>query len=201
MEEKKTFTVIDTRSNSKKFFESKATTVGELKAELAAMGIDTHDMAIQEGLTHTEFKNDSEVLPTNVNYKGVTTNNLVFRLTKAEKKIDSGSRRLDLYKEIKDHNLQDEVKEAFGKNYTQVKTDELEQFLSEFHLEEDETEKDVCTPAPCSCTEDPICKALIELAEDLYKHNCITYSTYNTVMSLDKSKSPYSDKELNEMFL
>ena len=201
MEATKTFTVIDTRSNSKKFFESQAVTVGDLKRELANLGIDIEDIAIQEGLTHTEFKRDDEVLPTNVNYKGVTTNNLVFRLTKAEKKIDSGANlRAQLYEEIKENNLQDEIKETFGRNYTQVKTEDLEEFLSNFHCDEDAP---LSTPAaPCVCAEPVgLTKALILLAEDLYKHNCISYDTYYTVTRLEEGKEPYSDKELNEMFL
>lgn len=200
MEATKTFTVIDTRSNSKKFFESHATTVADLKRELAALGIDTTDIAIQEGLTHTEFKRDDEVLPTNVNYKGVTTNNLVFRLTKAEKKIDSGADRSALYADIKENNLQEEIKETFGKNYTQVKTADLEEFLSNFHCDEDAPLPEPVA-APCCCGEVSVTKALILLAEDLYKHNCISYDTYYAVTRLEEGKEPYSDKELNEMFL
>lgn len=87
----KRFTVVDTRSNQVKTFNSEATTVGELKQDLRNIGINPDGMAIQEGLTKTELGSDSSLLPSDVNYRGTVTNNLVFRLTQPNKKIKSGN--------------------------------------------------------------------------------------------------------------
>ena len=52
-------------------------------------------------------------------------------LTTSRKKIESGNARNDVYEEIRRHNFQDAIKEYFGKNFTQVTTKELEDFLTE----------------------------------------------------------------------
>jgi hypothetical protein len=213
MEEKKTFTVIDTRSNSKKFFESKATTVGELKAELAAMGIDTNDMAIQEGLTHTEFKNDSEVLPTNVNYKGVTTNNLVFRLTKTNKNVASGMDRKEDYAAIKKLNLGEAVKAEFGRNFTQCSTNDLVAFVQNHQGSSQPAkpaEKPMEKPAEKPASKEKCnCESMIKkLCDVLVKNGTIDEEEYKFILgdevstktaTSDKS-SIYSQEEIKAMF-
>lgn len=121
----KKFTVIDTRTGLKKTFDSEANTVGELKADLARLDISTEGMAIQEGLTRTELGGNDTYLPHDVPYKGGTTNNLVFRLTQAEKRIKSGSVRSDAYDQVKKLGLQNAIVAKYGKNFTMCKTAEL----------------------------------------------------------------------------
>lgn len=121
----KKFTVIDTRTGLKKTFDSEANTVGELKADLARLDISTEGMAIQEGLTRTELGGNGTYLPHDVPYKGGTTNNLVFRLTQAEKRIKSGSVRSDAYDQVKKLGLQNAIVAKYGKNFTMCKTAEL----------------------------------------------------------------------------
>lgn len=123
----KKFTVIDTRTMQKKSFDSQATTVAELKADLHRLGITTDGMVIQEGLTKTELKADTALLPHDVPYKGGVTNNLVFRLTQAEKKIKSGAdmSRADAYAKVKELNLAETIAEKYGKNFTMCKTAQL----------------------------------------------------------------------------
>lgn len=123
----KKFTVIDTRTMKKKSFDSQATTVAELKADLHKLGITTDGMVIQEGLTKTELKADTALLPHDVPYKGGVTNNLVFRLTQAEKKIKSGAdmSRADAYAKVKELNLAETIAEKYGKNFTMCKTAQL----------------------------------------------------------------------------
>lgn len=124
MATEKTFTVIT--ANGKKTFKSTANTVAELKADLHKHGISTENMAIQEGLTKTKFTSDGQYLPHDVPYKGGTTNNLVFRVTQAEKHIKSGAMsRAEAYAEVKRLGLQDAIKEKFGKNFTMCKTADL----------------------------------------------------------------------------
>ena len=128
--ETKRFTVVDTRTNSLKTFNTTATTMGELKRDLLANGINPEGMAMQEGLSHIELdvNNDALVLPTNVpmrNSEG-TTNNLVLRLTQREKKIKSGNMtRKEAYEAINTLGLADAIAKKFGKNYTVVKTVDL----------------------------------------------------------------------------
>ena len=121
----KKFTVIDTRTGLKKTFDSEANTVGELKADLERLDISTNGMAIQEGLTRTELGGNDTYLPHDVPYKGGTTNNLVFRLTQAEKRIKSGSVRSDAYDQVKKLGLQNAIVAKYGKNFTMCKTAEL----------------------------------------------------------------------------
>ena len=119
----KRFTVVDTRTNRTKTIESQANTVGELKADLRANGINPDGMAIQEGLTKTELGDDTSYLPHDVPYKGGTTNNLVFRLTQREKRIKSGvMSRSEAFAEIKRLGLTDYIQEKYGKNFTQCST-------------------------------------------------------------------------------
>lgn len=132
--ETKRFTVVDTRSNQVKTFNSEATTVGELKRDLMNIGINPAGMAIQEGLTKTELGEDDTELPKDVNYRGVVTNNLVFRLTQPDKKIKSGSdccSRAEIYERIKDLSLAEVIKAKYGSNYTNVKTSDLVKEVTE----------------------------------------------------------------------
>ena len=127
--------VVDTRDNSVKEFESTATTLGELKQELLSLGITTDGMSIQEGYTRTELVDDASILPHDVNYHGITTNNLVFRLTRTNKKTELGADRKMLYTFIKEHDLADAVKTVFGKNFTQVSSADLEKFVADHSVQ------------------------------------------------------------------
>ena len=88
--EKRKITVIPTKTHKTQVIESAATTLAELKADLTKAGIDYTDCTFFEGLTKIELKNDAAILPHDVPYKGATTNNLVFMITNASKKIKSG---------------------------------------------------------------------------------------------------------------
>ena len=124
----RTITAILTNSNDKKVFTSNANTLGELRAEMSAQGIDYAGMDFMEGLTHTTMMDDASILPSNVQYKGQVTNNLVFMLSTANKNIRSGvmsEARLHLYDLIKKYNLQEVIKTKCGKDYTHVSSDIL----------------------------------------------------------------------------
>ena len=123
----KRFTVVDTRTNRTKTFESNANTVGELKADFRANGIDPEGMAIQEGLTRTELSDeDGAYLPHDVPYRGGITNDLVFRLTQKEKRIKSGAMsRSEVYAQIKALGIADTIAKKYGKNFTMCKTSDL----------------------------------------------------------------------------
>lgn len=130
--EKRKITVIPTKTHKTQVIESAATTLAELKADLTKAGIDYTDCTFFEGLTKIELKNDADILPHDVPYKGTTTNNLVFMITNASKKIRSGAKldRKAIIEEIKVKNLTEVVKKTYGKNYTNCKTEDLQKILN-----------------------------------------------------------------------
>lgn len=136
MEARKILFVMN-NSSSQKSIMSEAETLGALKADMRRAGINYDNMTFYEGRTRTELKDDASVLPTNVPVaaKGTTpattTNDLVFMLTTANKKIRSGAGdRLAAYAKIKQLGLQDACKAKYGKNFTQCSTSDLEALIA-----------------------------------------------------------------------
>lgn len=127
--------VANTKTQRRYKLTTSATTLGELKAAMIENDIDYSGLDFTEGITKTQLLDDASLLPTNVPYKGSVTNNLVILLTNNKKKIDSGiedvslTDRAEAYKIIKEHVLQDAVKEEFGRNFTQVPTAALWAFI------------------------------------------------------------------------
>lgn len=139
MEARKILFVLSNSSNQKSIM-SEAETLGALKADMRRAGINYDGMTFYEGRTRTELKDDASVLPVNVPVpaKGTnpatTTNDLVFMLTTANKKIKSGAlspERKNVLDEIKARGLGAAVTAKFGKNATQCKTPDLLAFLAE----------------------------------------------------------------------
>lgn len=128
--EKRKIIVVSSATQSQAAFESDATTLGELKRELDTRGIDYAGMTFLEGHSKLEMNLDEAVLPTNIPYKGTTTNDLVFLLTTPQKKIRSGNvNRIEVYGFIRDNDLADIIKKHFGKNFTNISTESLIEFL------------------------------------------------------------------------
>lgn len=124
--------IANTKTQKRSKVTTSATTLGELKADLRAAGIDYNGMTFTEGISKTQLLDDATQLPQNVIYKGQPTNNLVILLTNTKKNIASGiMSRKEAYQAIKEHNLQDAVKEEFGRNFTQVPTSDLLVFLAQ----------------------------------------------------------------------
>ena len=139
MKARKILFVLSNSSNQKSIM-SEAETLGALKADMRIAGINYDGMTFYEGRTRTEMKDDASVLPVNVPVpaKGTnpatTTNDLVFMLTTANKKIKSGAlspERKNTLEEIKAKGLGAAVTAKFGKNATQCKTPDLLAFLAE----------------------------------------------------------------------
>jgi len=125
----KKFTVVNSISQTKKVFDTDMTTVDELTAKLKSLGMDLTNTVIQESLSKTTLQ-AGKLLPHDVMYKGETTNNLVFRITLSGKKTDSGADRQGLISTIKANNWGQEIKNVFGKNFTNCKTVDLESFVN-----------------------------------------------------------------------
>ena len=222
--EKRKITVIPTKTHKTQVIESAATTLAELKADLTKAGIDYTDCTFFEGLTKIELKNDAAILPHDVPYKGTTTNNLVFMITNASKKIRSGAKldRKSIVEEIKAKNLTEVVKKTYGKNYTNCKTEDLEKILSMNNtptLKEAPAKKEVPSESVMKTTDlsNYVTKAeLREVIESLLKEMEEVEVDYVEDVDIDniaiigkisssnseeeKSDSPYSSNELDDMF-
>lgn len=114
--------IINSAKQRQSVLESTATTLGELKAEMHAAGIDYTGMTFYEGHMRAELKDDASPLPTNIPFKGGIVNDLTFMLSTPEKKIKSGAMsRAELIAEAK--------KLGFPSNPTQAKSAVLQEFI------------------------------------------------------------------------
>ena len=129
--EKRKIVVIDSATNRKVEVMTDATTLGELKRDLRPSGISFENKDWLEGFSQTSPVSDESQLPQAVTYQGKTTNNLVYMLTNTNKTIKNGMDRKEAYSVIaKNENLKEIIKNKFGKNYTQVKTADLEKIIA-----------------------------------------------------------------------
>lgn len=211
--------IINSRTQSQKVIQdSRATTLGELKAEARERGIDFEGMTWFEGHMRAELKDDAAPLPTNIPYKGQVVNDLTFMLTAPEKKVKSGAvSRADVYAAIKGFDLQNECVKRFGKNFTQCSTADLISLIEEAgakgnksdapKVEEPVVEpENVSTEAPVQSTGDCNCaKALTALIEDLYDADFIEEETYDKITAIlnggtYKAPEKMSKKEIDDMF-
>ena len=209
--ESRKITVVETRNQSKKVIMSAATTLAELKRDFDANGIDYTDMAFYEGVSHTELKTDESILPHDVPYRGTTTNELVFMLTTANKKIKSGAMtRKEVIATIKEKGLQQVVKDTFGKNFTDCTTSDLESVLKK--KEESVSNKDQDGTCAENKEEYGLYKAFEYLVKELFYENTISEKTFNSVYALlhhtnvkitkkPSLESKYSDDDIEEMFV
>lgn len=122
--------IANTKTQKRSKITTSATTLGELKTDLRAAGIDFNGMTFTEGISKTQLLSDDTQLPQNVMYKGQPTNNLVILLTNTKKNIASGVlSRKEAYNLIKQNSLENAVKIEFGRNFTQVPTLDLIKFI------------------------------------------------------------------------
>lgn len=217
--ETRKITIVATREQKKYVIDSAATTLGELKADLDNVGINYDDMTFMEGLTRTEILSDDSILPHDVERvnretgETFVTNELVFMLTNTAKKISSGvvcADRKSCYSYIKEHGMQDAIQRTFGKNFTQVKTEDLILFIK--------NETSVVAPTQVTAPEHTECvdlkarKAIKMLCEALFDYDEYFDEVFNEINGMsveqrclctskeDKCNSPYSDDEINSMF-
>lgn len=204
----KVFTVVNSATQSTISYESQAETLGQLKRELTDKGINLDGMTIFEGLTKTELKSDDSLLPHDVPYRGTVTNNLVFRITKANKNIKSGSMsRAEAYAKIKELNLQGVIASKYGKNFTMCKTADLINEINkvETHWENPTTENNENTSPDTTVAAleekfDMLIRVLLdnEVIDDV---DVDIINSKPTVQKKDsEEKSPYSNDEISEMF-
>lgn len=216
--ETRKITIISTKNHSTKVINSAATTLAELKSDLNNAGISYTDCTFFEGLTKTELKNDAAILPHDVPYKGTTTNNLVFMITNASKKIRSGADRKSIIAEIKTKNLTEVVKKTYGKNYTNCKTEDLERILSmnnnsapkEAPAKKETAETNVLdnTEYVTKAQLKEVITGLVEEmkyvgmdhSDDINIDNISIIGDVSSSNSKKEDDSPYSSNELDDMF-
>ena len=195
-------TIISASTNSRKAINSSATTLGELKAECRANGIETSGMVFYEGITKTEMTADDAQLPTNVQYRGETTNNLVFLLTLQNKKVKSGAlspARAAVLNAIKNNNLSARVVEVYGDNATRISTENLLALL-----EQNIEQPQAAAPAAPAVEDDYV--ATIEIDGETLQSLVMMVNTLSAFIEKFEKKvaeqpivSPYSDDELDAL--
>lgn len=162
-----------------------ATTLGELKNILVAKGIDITDMDFMEGVSNVVLRDDDSILPTNIPYKGETTNDLFIYLSLKNKKIASGADRKELLQFIREQSLGPAVMEKFGRNCTQVSTVELQKFVDEFCTTRESSapvsnEEETPVPVKIKAIED----AFDKLLETLYEEDFLTSTQKEDIMNI-----------------
>ena len=195
--EARNITIVSTQNQNKYVVNTDATTLRELKAALAAQNINYDGMTFYEGLSHTELLTDDAILPHDVPYKGEVTNELVFMLTTPNKKIRSGAdlseARAALYDAVEELGLKDACVAVYGKNFTQCKNSELMSLIEEAQSKAAEAD------APVEMALRKLIDILEEddtlYAEDADEIRAILDGTVNA-----GPQSPYSDKDIDEMF-
>jgi len=192
--EARNITIVTTSNQSKYVVNTDATTLGELKAALAAHNIPYEGMTFYEGLSHSELLTDEAILPHDLPYRGSTTNELVFMLTTPNKKIRSGADnvRQALYDSIKELGLQEVVVARYGRNFTQCKNDELLAVIEEAQA--------ATGFAPSSNIEEAFDALLNILEETAVVGTVHIKKVRNILKGKEAEEAPYSDAEIDAMF-
>lgn len=172
------------------------TTLGELKALLRQKGINYTDMEFVEGVTNTKLLNDNSRLPENIPFKGKIINNLFISLLKKESKISSGIDFMDMSRSDLLHaakRFAEDIFESFGKNFTQVKSVDLAEFLTH-HCGEEGCEEN---NEECSCEEYeeiPLVEAVVTLIKTLKIEDAVV----EALSKGEESKSYFSKEDIAE---
>lgn len=193
--EARNITIVTTSNQSKYVVNTDATTLGELKAALAAHNIPYEGMTFYEGLSHSELLTDEAILPHDLPYRGTTTNELVFMLTTPNKRIRSGADnvRQALYDSIKELGLQEIVVARYGRNFTQCKNDELLAVI-------EEAQANANAPAPYSNIEEAF-DALLDILEETAVVGTVHIKKVRRILKgKEVEDAPYSDAEIDAMF-
>lgn len=120
-------TVVNTVENTTKVVE-----LPEAVTDLSGLKhfLDIIDGQFFEGTTHTDLTSDTQVLPQLPESK--KERGYVFFVSPAQNKIKNGTyTRKECYAIIKSNNLGDKIKAKYGRNFTQVATDALNETIEE----------------------------------------------------------------------
>lgn len=222
--EARKITVVDSATQAVKVIMTSAETLGDLKADLRANGFNLDNMAFYEGLSKLELKHDESPLPHDIPRNGTTTNELVIRLTKAQKNIRSGAMdRKEAMAMVKKLGIAAAINKKYGKNFTQCKTvdliAEVEAAQSKAQTQTKPAEKEekaevpskpAAKDAPSNCEGNSnsciAVTAMIKLVNILASNGKITkaqgqevLSILNSDVEIETLESPYSKSELDSI--
>lgn len=186
--------IVSNAANRRYTLETAAETLGQLKADMREAHIDYDGMTFMEGLTKTELLNDSSLLPRDVVRGEGTTNELVFLLTVANKKIKSGTDYVTLRATVgASQAMKDYIQKTYCRNYTNVGASVLEAVVKHFSAK-------TAAPAQNACSS---AVALKKLADALKHNGYLTTSQYNDVVgsigqaSVDEKIGSYTKSEID----
>lgn len=199
-------TIVNNGTQTQKSFKINETvvTLGDLKKVLREKNIEFEGFAFNEGHARVELKDNNSVLPSNIPFKGAIVNDLVFLLTKPNKKISSGLNRAEVYRIIKERNLQEAIKSKYGKNFTVVSTENLLDFIGEGTPVSD-AETKVQEEKKYYCGKEvkaPAANVFNSLMDLLIAKNIITEDEAAEVLAGGKvdNTAKISDEDLDDMF-
>lgn len=131
---KRQITIYESARNGKitVFNDVECNTLSELKALLREKGIDYSDKEFVEGVTNTKLLSDDSRIPTNIPFKGQTTNDVFINILNKDTKIKSGVNyaelsRADLLRAAKPYAKI--IEHELGMNYTRAKSADIAAFL------------------------------------------------------------------------
>ena len=131
---KRQITIYESARNGKitVFNDVECNTLGELKTLLREKGIDYSDKEFVEGVTNTKLLSDDSRIPTNIPFKGQTTNDVFINILNKDTKIKSGVNyaelsRADLLRAAKPYAKI--IEYELGMNYTRAKSADIIAFL------------------------------------------------------------------------
>ena len=187
------FVIVDTRNNRNGVINNvTANTVGELKTLLRQNGYDPTGMELHEGLTNSVLGNDNTPLPRDIAYRGGVTSNLV----------KSGvMTRKEAYEKVKEYELQSHIYDIYGKNYTQVRTEDLEREIMNLESKEEQEETKYAQPneKEVNVTLEGIAKAFNNLL-DVLDDEGIDVSSINKLPTTTEKIGDYTMDEIEDMF-
>lgn len=203
----RTVTVYDQNTQEKTVIENVSVeTFGELKSVLRQKGINLEGMDVREGISRVDLKSDSAVLPHDTPYKGSTTNDLMILITKTNKKVSSGAMgRAEASEFIKKNNLQQAVKDRYGKNWTNVSTAELVSFVQSWGPKPASEPSEQAKPEEGKeCPVTPLVEAFKKLLKVLHNDETIEEDDYYDILkaleggaaSTSKSDKGFSQDEI-----
>lgn len=132
---KRQITIYESAKNGKitVFNDVECETLGDLKTLLRSKGIDYNGKEFVEGVTNTKLIADDSRIPTNIPFKGSTTNDVFINILNKDTKVKSGVdyselSRADLLRAAKPHAV--EIEASLGVNYTRAKSADIVAFLN-----------------------------------------------------------------------
>lgn len=192
--------VIDAATSKRVILNTDAKTRGELSTLVKNAGVDVAGKDWLESLTKTTLTDDSSLLPTEAEYRGEKTNNLVFVLSNSNKKITLGVDRSELYDKVKKLNLQNTVKEITGRNFTQATNAALIDIIEDAELALENLNTSDNTEA-MSLQEkyNSLCFAVASLLVSL--EDCITDDVNNAAARILSNKGGYelTDNDIDDI--